>query len=273
VKLRCAFGSGASEGGAGEAGHSFAVAPRYDEGPLLCKELCWTRRVKTGYFRYVFLRDGSTTMNAPASKSRGTDLGSHSGDPIVLTATNDLYQYYTAAATLADTLLKSATPLVVGIYGRWGRGKTTYLDTLKDRISARSTKALHIQYSPWNFQLKSFEDVWIALITEFSSQTTKSTFSETLRKQLSEINYWKATKSVLGAGATLLPLFGEGAKKLIEGLPDGAKKNDFEQFLETKKVFDDAVNKFLEAVELRHDESVSFTHVIEYSLKLRTLSD
>jgi hypothetical protein len=163
-------------------------------------------------------------MNGPPDRSRGTDLESHSGDPIVLTTANDLYHYYTAAATLADTLLNRAiTPLVVGIYGRWGRGKTTYLDTIKDRIDASSRKTLQIQYSPWNFQLKSFEDVWIALITEFSSQT-ESTFSDTLRKKLSDINYWRAGKSVLGAGATLLPLFGEGAKKLIEGLPDGVKK-------------------------------------------------
>src|SRR5262249_1754045 len=41
------------------------------------------------------------------------------------------------------------------------------------------------------------------------------------------------------------PIFGEAAKKLIEGLPDSAKKNDFEQFLETKKVFDASVDKFL----------------------------
>jgi hypothetical protein len=187
-------------------------------------------------------------MASPRSNPTGTDLGSHSGDPIVLNNNNDLYGYYSSATTLASTVLKSETPLVVGVYGRWGRGKTTFIDTLRERISASSSKTLHIQYSPWNFQLNSFEDVWIALITEFSSQNKKG-FSESLLKRVQDINYWKASKTVLGAGATLVPIFGEGFKKLVEGLPEGTTKNEFDQFIETKKVFDETVDKYLKEHE------------------------
>lgn len=180
-----------------------------------------------------------------------TNLRSHSGDPIILDETNDLYGYHTPATALADMLLRTRTPLVVGWGVRTvGRGKTSYMDTVRARIAVVSPNSLHIRFSPWNFQLKSFDDVWIALITEFSSQNKQEKpFAESLGKRIKEINYWKVSKNVLEAGSSFLPIGGEAAKKVLELFPGGAQKNEFQQFLETKEVFDEAVRAYLKGHE------------------------
>jgi pantothenate kinase-related protein Tda10 len=65
---------------------------------------------------------------------KGVDSESHSGDPITLNKDNDLYEYYMTAKRVAKTIEESATPFVVGIYGRWGRGKSTFLNTIKNEL-------------------------------------------------------------------------------------------------------------------------------------------
>src|SRR5262245_25409379 len=101
--------------------------------------------------------------------SNGIDSRSHNGDPIVLTQDNDLYNYYKPAEALAKTIEECATPFVVGIYGRWGRGKSTFLTTLEGQLGGDKKKQhRHYKYSPWNYHLQTFDDVWISMITELS---------------------------------------------------------------------------------------------------------
>jgi ATPase subunit of ABC transporter with duplicated ATPase domains len=93
--------------------------------------------------------------------NKGIDSNSHNGDPVELSETNDLYGYYKPVRALAKTLGACSTPFVVGIYGRWGRGKSTYLNSLKaelDRSGGESRGFQHYQYSPWQYQLESFTD-------------------------------------------------------------------------------------------------------------------
>ncbi|MCH7664030.1 MAG: hypothetical protein IH859_09220 [Chloroflexi bacterium] len=175
----------------------------------------------------------------------GIDLQSHSGDPIELEPRTDLYGYLPPARLLAITLLRCATPLVVGIYGRWGRGKSTFMNTLKNEISNLNKDCLHHTYSPWHYHLSNFEDVWLSLITEFANE--QEGIGLKLSERVKEINYWKAAKEAIKFGAYFLPMGTEAAKKVADLVPDSVKdKNEFDQFIQTKKTFDEAISSYMQ---------------------------
>lgn len=178
--------------------------------------------------------------------NKGIDSQSHNGDPVELSETNDLYGYYKSAKMLAKTVEECATPFVVGIYGRWGRGKSTYLNTLKkelDRKEVKSKNYLHNQYSPWNYHLETFNDVWISVISELASG--QGSFANSLKTLVKKINLWRVAKTALGVGAELIP-GGSLAKKAIDQLPDKEKvDNEYDVFIQAKQRFDKAIEEYL----------------------------
>ena len=55
------------------------------------------------------------------------------------------------------------TPLVVGVYGHWGSGKTTVMRMLQQDLRARDDKALHLWFDAWKYA-RAEHSLWRALL-------------------------------------------------------------------------------------------------------------
>lgn len=54
------------------------------------------------------------------------------------------------AKALAELATSSQTPLVVGIYGKWGTGKTTLMQLIEDSLNVERTRP--VWFDPWQHQ-------------------------------------------------------------------------------------------------------------------------
>jgi hypothetical protein len=87
----------------------------------------------------------------------------------------DQYGYYPRARALADLVTKTPTPFTVGIFAEWGRGKSTFLETVALLATHNppkdpKKKVRLLRYRPWLFRLETFEDVWLSLIEDIQGQ-------------------------------------------------------------------------------------------------------
>lgn len=156
----------------------------------------------------------------------GFDIYSHSGEPISLTKFNDKYNYFGFTKELADTIVNCFTPLVVGVYGRWGTGKTTILKTIEKIINEKENATDHYffyKYSPWQYKLDDFEDVWISFISELEKQrnTPLGKALETVTKKAKWINICKRLGNLVSGYLTGgQPVFNQNEKSSYELVMD-----------------------------------------------------
>jgi len=79
------------------------------------------------------------------------------------------------------------TPLVVGVFGKWGTGKTTFMRLLKDEVKLQGAKhkespksmVKQVWFNAWKYDVHS--DLWAALLQAITSQVEGTT---PLRKKL-----------------------------------------------------------------------------------------
>ena len=65
----------------------------------------------------------------------GIDASSHNGDPRTLIAAEDWYGYTPSVEAASDVIRTCVTPFVVAVYGRWGRGKTMFMRSIRERLA------------------------------------------------------------------------------------------------------------------------------------------
>ena len=78
--------------------------------------------------------------------SRATDR------PLTDTALDD-FQRALFARRIADTLLTraSAESIVLGLYGKWGEGKSTVLNFIRHTLAGHANKVVVLNFNPWRF--------------------------------------------------------------------------------------------------------------------------
>jgi KaiC/GvpD/RAD55 family RecA-like ATPase len=121
----------------------------------------------------------------------------YSSDQYVSAKKDDYFQRYQFAKRIAETITKYESPdgFVIGIYGKWGEGKTSLLKFVETELSPNEN-VIVVHFNPWRFGDES------SLIT---------TFFETLADSLKEKLYTKKEK-----------FFGfmKGNEPLLEGAPE-----------------------------------------------------
>ena len=82
----------------------------------------------------------------------------------------DKLGFETSAIALAQTLLQSKTipPLVIGIYGAWGSGKSTYMNRVKANLKALNPKVICIDYDAWEYT--DSEKLWAGLVQTIANK-------------------------------------------------------------------------------------------------------
>lgn len=124
-------------------------------------------------------------------------MNTYSSDQYVSVKKDDYFQRYQFAKRIAETITKyeSADGFVIGIYGKWGEGKTSLLKFVETELSPNEN-VIVVHFNPWRFGDES------SLIT---------TFFETLADSLKEKLYTRKEK-FLG--------FIKGKEQLLEGAPE-----------------------------------------------------
>ncbi|MBX0291007.1 KAP family NTPase [Hymenobacter sp. HSC-4F20] len=79
---------------------------------------------------------------------------------------HDDFQRYAFAQRIAQTLIgrRSQESIVVGLYGKWGEGKSTVLNFLQQTLAKQPTQAAVVTFNPWRFPDES------QLLVQFFSQ-------------------------------------------------------------------------------------------------------
>lgn len=137
-------------------------------------------------------------------------------------AGEDLLGYSPYIDSLAKVLLNPTleTPFVVGVFGPWGTGKSTFMDLLGSRLAANSLDTL--PFRPWQFEEKEF--VWKALILSVLSYLEgQKTVAEkdrdrlaALLKNVAKLAIDKSVQAVTGDRMTLddfVEVYAEAAQR------------------------------------------------------------
>ena len=77
-----------------------------------------------------------TPVSAAASPPGGW------ADESIKTAQEDRFGFKAYAQVLADQALKADTPVIIGIYGRWGSGKTSLMRLMQDHIVVEQARQI-----------------------------------------------------------------------------------------------------------------------------------
>ncbi len=144
---------------------------------------------------------------------------------------------------LARIALRCKTPMVIGIYGPWGSGKSSFMEFIKDAIDAQEkvklwgkshlqVKAKTIKFNPWEAQFS--EEPAVALIKKIALDCKTNTDDDTKRRIVS-IEY-KMQKGLaysapfVQALVSFIPGVGKDVAKALQKLfenlrPDSKDKN------------------------------------------------
>jgi hypothetical protein len=130
-----------------------------------------------------------TTMTGDSGADEGTTAPSPIGylaDAPVTDPADDRFRRQPFAHRIADTIADRPDPtsLVVGLYGKWGEGKTTVLNFIEDRLEGNEN-VVCVRFNPWLYQsdsqlLLSFFET-LASAVERSLASTSETVGKWLR--------------------------------------------------------------------------------------------
>lgn len=145
------------------------------------------------------------------------------------------------AKELASIAMGCGTPMVIGIYGGWGSGKTSLMNLMRKHIDAtvnHNRQVKTVWFNPWEYQFT--ENIAVLLVSAIAKQC--DVFSEEWVRGL-----LGKTATLTGAFAGMLPGF-SGARK---GMGDLAQMvmNQMEQELAIKSDMKKAIEKALTKVK------------------------
>ena len=163
----------------------------------------------------------------------------------------DLLGYQPYVDALAAVLARDSleTPFCIGIFGRWGTGKSTFMGLLNKQLDNRENGHYNtLFFQPWQFEEK--EEVWKALL--LSTLRYLEVELERLKSQ-TEIKYEKVKKTLtslmLGVGKLAL-------NKALKSISGGNITADgiFEMYANASKDNSNFINTFREEFKSIKDE-------------------
>ncbi|MCX9011594.1 MAG: pentapeptide repeat-containing protein [Candidatus Methanoperedens sp.] len=176
------------------------------------------------------------------------------------------------------------TPLVVGIFGEWGSGKTSLMKTLEQNIIENKDgyPAQTIWFNAWKFDKE--DAIWRALlmrVLEELKSEAKKEYNEDLKKVLDDLqtslyhevyreelgtltfDWGKAAKGTFKLGISVLPVIGGNLTKLVEKSANEkeAINNILDSLQREKKTINIEKVQFLEEFQSRFEKIIDEHYV------------
>ena len=143
------------------------------------------------------------------------------------------------ARTIADLIAnkENETPLVIGVYGPWGSGKTTLMETVRDYLADVDYKEGEIYrkcktvwFQAWKYDKE--DEILAALIEEIFKTMKRDGFFESAKAEIEKIikttNPFRALGKVIkaGTGIDITEIFSELEYKQRLGFYDVRCQNN-----------------------------------------------
>src|SRR4030065_592281 len=138
----------------------------------------------------------------------GKNAGNNADKPVYIISDNpvedsQLFGFDGYAKTIAELIAykENETPLVIGVYGPWGSGKTTLMQTVKSRLSDLNNKESFrtvktVWFQPWKY--KEEEEILAALIEEIFKTMKRDGFFESCKAHLETLVISMNPRKALG---------------------------------------------------------------------------
>jgi len=187
-------------------------------------------------------------MEMMTTGDSGADKGAATLSPIgyladspVTDPTDDRFRRQPFAHRIADTIADRPDPtsLVVGLYGKWGEGKTTVLNFIEDRLDGNEN-VVCVRFNPWLYQSES------QLLLSFF-ETLASAVERNLTSTSETVGNWLRTLgTALSAVSVGLGPFGASPGSAIEKLGESLSSvNVQEKRKALEKLLKDAGKRIL----------------------------
>ena len=88
---------------------------------------------------------------------------------------NDLLGTKKIAEALEKIILNVETPFSIGLYGGWGTGKSSIINTLKKKFKENSNVKFFV-YDAWKYSKDSFRRTFLLNLSSFLRPNEKDTF-------------------------------------------------------------------------------------------------
>lgn len=148
-------------------------------------------------------------MTAPISTQ------TRASDRPIEDASHDDFQRNPFALRIAKILIERKSPesIVVGLYGKWGEGKSSVINLIKEKLNASSDKVIFTVFNPWRFPNE--EQLVKYFFTQLAQEIEKATPPPPSNPQQNDNWFQKAvnwsddktTKSLQTRGETIAELF------------------------------------------------------------------
>ncbi len=90
----------------------------------------------------------------------------------------DLYDYEHRVDGVVELLDECGLPFVLAVDGDWGRGKSTFVNMILERLQTyERAPARHwqiVRYHPWRYDIQEFDDAWESLVEILHSELGQS---------------------------------------------------------------------------------------------------
>lgn len=139
----------------------------------------------------------------------------------------DILFYSPYAATIASTMCeKENTPLTIGLFGKWGAGKSTLVNLIKQKLQNKEDDCIVVDINAWLFE--GYTDAKTSLMEVIATELEKKEniserITDKCKKLWTRINKIKLGKSLLSLGGNLITTYLAPNTLSLAGVAQAAK--------------------------------------------------
>ncbi len=170
----------------------------------------------------------------------------------------DILFYSPYAATVASTICdKNNTPLTVGLFGKWGAGKSTLVNLIKQELKEKKDECIVVDINAWLFE--GYADAKTSLMeiitTELEKEEhAKDRIADKIKQLWHRIDKIKLAKSLFSLGGNLMATYAapntlsiEGAAQAMNGVAEAVSGEEIKDditisILEFREDFADLIS-------------------------------
>ena len=178
---------------------------------------------------------------------------------------NEPLKFKNLAEVLAESLMYTEDPITVGVYGRWGVGKTTMMRLIKARVEKENTAMVPVWFNAWQYEQE--EHLIIPLVATIARQIDHRSkgWSEELKKgseamgrALRSVLYGFSVKGKLGIPCISEAEINLSPKDMIERFQELSKDT-----LLSRSLYFDAFEE-LESLARKKEKSIETPKIVVF---------